>query len=183
MVQSVVDHSIIKKFAEDRVNLPKDKADEYRSQVSRLRDRLEKHIQENPEFDLVKMLNAGSLAKGTALRTINDLDVAVYMKKGKAPGKDEDLVPWLAERLREAKFPNMTPDQIDDSQPHCPKINFKGTGLDVDVVPVLAVEDGKDHGYLVSKETGERTLTSIPLHLEFIRKRNFVVDLCYPRTI
>ena len=35
-------------FAQDRVNLPKDKADEYRAQVNRLRERLETYLQEHP---------------------------------------------------------------------------------------------------------------------------------------
>ena len=56
------------------------------------------------------MLHAGSVAKGTALRSINDLDAAVYLKKDEAPGRDEDLVPWLADRLREAN-PQMKPEQ------------------------------------------------------------------------
>lgn len=39
--------------------------------------RLEKKIEEDPDYALVKMLHAGSVAKGTALKTVNDLDVAV----------------------------------------------------------------------------------------------------------
>ena len=62
-------------------------------------------------------------------------------------------------------------DQFDDSQPNCVTIRFKGTGLDVDVVPVLYEGDEHDKGYLIDKHTGESTLTSIPLHLEFIRSR------------
>lgn len=170
MVQPIIDHTKIKTFAENKVNLPRDKAQTYRDQVNRLRERLSDHISDNPGFALAKMLHAGSVAKGTALRTINDLDVAVYVKKDEAPGKESELVPWLAERLREA-YPNLNPDQFDDTQPHCVTVNFRGSGLDVDVVPVLYEDDENDFGYLVNQDTGERTLTSIPLHLEFIRTR------------
>lgn len=170
MGEPLITHADIAAFAADRVNLPADLAKEYREQVNRLRDRLETHIAENPGFALVKMLHAGSVAKGTALRTINDLDMAVYVKKEEAPIRDEQLVPWLAERLREAN-PNMKPDQFDVSQPHCVRVRFRGSGLDVDVVPVLYEGAENDFGYLVDKNTGERLLTSIPLHLEFIRAR------------
>lgn len=53
-------------------------------------------------------------------------------------------------------------------------MSFRGTGLDVDMVPVLYEGEKDDLGYLVAKDTGERTLTSIPLHLEFIRIRKNV---------
>ena len=40
-----------------------------------------------------------------------------------------------AERLRKA-FPNFTPDQVERQQ-YSVKVHFKGTELDVDVVPIL----------------------------------------------
>ena len=165
-----INHSDIAIFANEVVNLPKEDADEYRAQAGRLCGRLADHIQANPGFGLVKMFQAGSIAKGTALRTINDMDIAVYVRKEAAPSSERDLVPWITERLREAN-PNLSPDQFDTSEPHCVTVRFRGTGLDVQMVPVLYEGASHDFGYLVDKYTGERTLTSIPLHLEFIRKR------------
>ena len=159
----------VKAFAAERVNLPKEFADKYRAQVNALRDRLQKKIDADPSFDLVKMLHSGSVAKGTALRTVNDLDVAVYVKAGSAPTQDAQLLPWLTARLREAN-PTMDPSQF-VPQDHCVKVSFSGSGLDVDVVPVLYEGAANDCGYLVRKITGERVLTSIPLHLQFIRVR------------
>ncbi|HTW09942.1 MAG TPA: CBASS oligonucleotide cyclase [Acidimicrobiales bacterium] len=165
----VIGHPQVNSFCMSRVNLPKDIADKHRAQVKRLRERLEKKIDDDPSFDLVKMLHAGSVAKGTALRTVNDLDVAVYVKAGSAPKDDSDLQPWLADRLREAN-PNMGNDQF-IPQEHCVKVSFRGSGLDVDMVPVLYEGDAADCGYLVRKNSGERVMTSIPRHLEFIRAR------------
>ena len=170
MREPIITHADIRSFAENRVNLPSESVRKHRKQVNNLRERLEAHIKKNPGFALVKMLHAGSVAKGTALRTINDLDVAVYVKMEEVPIDEEELVPWIAERLREAN-PNMSSDQFDASSPHCVKVCFKGSGLDVDVVPVLYEGDENDYGYLVAQDTGQRLLTSIPLHLEFIRKR------------
>ena len=166
---NAVDHNDLVRFAADRVNLPRDVANEYRAQVRRLRERLTTKINLDPSFDLVKMLHSGSVAKGTALRTVNDLDVAVYTKAGAAPKNDAELIPWLADRLIEAS-PNLKPDQF-QRQDHCVTVSFRGSGLDVDVVPVLHEGDPDDCGYLVRKHTGERVLTSIPRHLEFIRTR------------
>jgi len=170
VAEPLIQHATIKAFAEERVNLPSETAKKHRAQVNALRERLESHITANPGFALHKMLHAGSVAKGTALRTINDLDVAVYVKREEAPVSDAELVPWLAARLREAN-PNMKHEQFDDSQPHCVTVRFRGRGLDVDVVPVLYEGDEHNFGYLVDKYTGNRMLTSIPLHLDFIRAR------------
>ncbi len=166
---SEITHSDIAWFVVERVNLPKETAKKHRRQVNQLRDRLEAKIAEDPAFDLIKMLHAGSVAKGTALRTVNDLDVAVYVKEGAAPKADSELIPWLAERLAEAN-PNMKPEQF-EPKTHCVTINFRGTGLNVDVVPVLYEGDEEDRGWLVRKGTGQRLLTSIPLHLKFMRDR------------
>ena len=156
-------------FADDTVNLAREDAKEFREQVNRLREKLERHIESHPDFDLVKILLSGSLAKGTALKTINDIDVAVYINGNRAPGNEAELLKWLAKKLREA-YPQMEPEQISPGK-QCVRISFRGTGLDVDVVPVHYEGDPDDRGYVVVLETGQRVLTSIPLHLKFIRKR------------
>src|SRR5712692_3490913 len=151
---SEITHDDIARFTEERINLPKEIADNHRKQVNLLRERLEAKIDEDPAFDLIKMLHAGSVAKGTALRTVNDLDVAVYVKAGSAPKDDAVLLPWLAARLREAN-PNMEASQF-VAQDHCVTVSFKGSGLDVDVVPVMYEGAENDCGYLVRKHTGQR---------------------------
>ncbi len=80
-----IDHDIIESFAAERINLPSDTAAKHRTQVKGLRERLEQKIAADPSYGLVKMLHAGSVAKGTALSGVNDLDTAVYVKAGEAP--------------------------------------------------------------------------------------------------
>ena len=166
----IIGHADIKAFAEDRVNLPRAKAQQHRDQVKALRERLDRKIDADPGYGVVKMLHSGSVAKGTALRDVHDLDTAVYVEAAEAPtANDRQLVPWLADRLYEANT-NMSRDQFVENE-HSVTVKFKGTGLDVDVVPVLYEGDDNDLGYLVRKRTGKRVLTSIPLHLTFIRSR------------
>jgi tRNA nucleotidyltransferase (CCA-adding enzyme) len=165
-----VTHADIVAFAGDRVNLPPVKAQEHRDQVNRLRDRLQTKIAADPSYGLVKSLHAGSVAKRTALRSVNDLDLAVYVKAAEAPtSSDAQLVSWLADRLYEATT-NMAREQFEE-QAHCVTVNYKGSGLNVDVVPVLYEGEDNDVGYLINKHTGDRLLTSISQHLSFIRTR------------
>lgn len=167
--KSFIDHAELLEFAESKVNLKREDATEFREQVGRLRDKLELHIADHPDFGLKKMLLSGSLAKGTALKTLNDADVAVYVEAGsKPPASEADLLNWLTKKLREA-YPQMKPEQIKPVT-HCVRISFNGTGLDVDVAPVHYYGKPNDVGYLLSK-SGKTVETSIPLHLEFIRTR------------
>jgi hypothetical protein len=79
------------------------------------------------------------------------------------------LLKYLADRLRKA-FPNFSPDQV-KPQTYSVTVSFRGSGLDVDVVPILYDGDPKWYGNLVSRDDGSFLRTSIPLHLEFTRKR------------
>lgn len=176
-----VDHNDIVRFASERVNLPKEKADEYRAQARRLRERLESYLAEHPDFTLRKMLLSGSLAKGTALRSLNDIDVACYISGADAPGDVPKLLNYLAERLRKA-FPNFSPDQVTPNT-YSVTVSFRGSGLDVDVVPILYSGDPNWYGNLVSQDDGSLLLTCIPRHLEFIRKRKAAHDKDFAQVV
>lgn len=169
MNSPIVDHREVAEFADDKINLSRDKVKRYRDQVQSLRSKLHRHIATHPGYDLVKMLNAGSVAKGTALSRLNDMDVAVYIKHGAVPQNEAELLGWLKQRLEEA-YPTLGPDQF-DAKLHCVTVSFRGTGLDVDVVPVLYDGDADDRGCLIAKDTGDRVETSVKLHLDFIRSR------------
>ena len=164
-----IGHREIVQFAEDKVNLPREKANEYRAQAQRLRDRLTTYLAEHPDFSLRRMLLSGSLAKGTALRSLNDIDVAAYVSGSDAPHDIAALLQYLADRLRKA-FPNFKPEQV-QPQTYSVTVSFRGTGLDVDVVPILYNGDPDWRGNLVSQEDGSFLETSIPLHLEFTKTR------------
>lgn len=168
-----ITHADVAAFAGRAVNLPREIATERRKQVNTLRDRLKSHIADNPGFSLVKMLHAGSVAKGTALRTFNDFDVAIYVKRDDAPAEEAELVEWIADRLREAYRGLLDPSQITPGT-HCVNVHFKSSGTDVDVVPVLYEGDPDDRGYLIAKDAGDRTdwlLTSVRLHLDLVQAR------------
>jgi tRNA nucleotidyltransferase (CCA-adding enzyme) len=85
MSRTHIDHAQIAAFAIDKVNLPKQDANTHRGQAARLREKLEGYLGDHPDVTLEKMLLSGSLAKGTALRSLNDIDVAVYVTGSDAP--------------------------------------------------------------------------------------------------
>ena len=126
--------------------------DDQRAQVKRLRDRIENKIATSPGYGLVKALNAGSIAKGTALRNVNDHDLAVYVKAEQAPDETPALAHWVRDRVVEA-YPLLHEDQIVAST-NCVNVRFAGSGVEVDVVPVLYEGEPDDVGYLVSKDDG-----------------------------
>ena len=169
MSREHVGHRDVARFAQERVNLPRDRASEYRAQARRLRERLDTYVSEHPDFTLKKILLSGSIAKGTALRSLNDIDLACYISGADAPNDVAELLDYLADRLRTA-FPNFKPDQV-QPQTYCVKVSFRGSGLDVDVVPILYDGDPDWYGKLVNQEDGSFLWTCIPRHLEFIDKR------------
>lgn len=164
-----VSHSEISRFAKDKVNLPEDKAEKYREQAKRLQTRLDSYLEEHPDFELRRMITSGSLAKGTALKSLNDIDVGCYISGANAPKEIAELIDYLVKRLQKA-FPNFKPEQI-KPQTYCVTVSFLTSRLDVDIVPILYDGDPKWYGELVSQKDGSLLKTSIPLHLEFIRKR------------
>ena len=176
-----VDHSDIVRFADERVNLKREDAEDLRAQANRLRERLESYLAEHPDFDLRKMLLSGSLAKGTALKSISDINVACYISSDGAPQKAKDIIPWLAKKLEKA-FPNFKPEQI-KPKTYSVGVNFISTGNEVDVVPILYAGDPDWKGNLVSQDTGEFLMTSVPMHLEFIRKRKRANDKHYAQVV
>ena len=180
MAREHVNHSDIVRFAEEKVNLPRDKAEQYRAQVRGLRDKLESYLKEHPDFTLKKMMLSGSLAKGTALRQLNDIDVACYISGAEAPHDVNALLQYLADRLRKA-YPNFSPDQV-KPKTYSVTVSFKGSGLDVDVVPILYNGDTEWRGNLVSQDNGSFLETSIPLHLEFTRKRKALQETHFAQT-
>jgi tRNA nucleotidyltransferase (CCA-adding enzyme) len=156
-------------FAADKVNLRSEDAEIYREQVRNLREHLDRYIAENPNVGLAKMLLSGSLAKGTALRTINDADVALYVKGKSAPQDLASLLQWLVERLR-TTYHQIPAHRIYIDDP-CIVISFAGTGLDIEIAPILYLGEPDWRGYLWDRSSGKKILTSIPLHLDFIRRR------------
>lgn len=95
--------------------------------------------------------------------------MACYISGSDAPEDVDELLDYLVDRLQTA-FPNFNPDQV-TKQTYSVTVSFRGTGLDVDVVPILYYGDPDWRGNLINQDDGSFLETSIPLHLDFIRSR------------
>ena len=169
MTRQHVDHRDIVRFAQDHVNLPKSRAKKHRAQARRVRESIDRCLSENPDFALRKILLSGSLAKGTTLSFLNDIDLACYISGADTIRSVDELLNYLAERLRKA-FPNFRPEQV-EPKTYSVTVSFRRSKLDVDVVPILYDGDPQWYGELVSQDDGSFLRTNIPRHLKFIRKR------------
>lgn len=181
LISPPISHSDLRTFGEEKVNLPADVAKERRERVNDLRDRLTAWMKVHPDCGLVKSYFSGSLAKGLALRATSDVDVALYVRYDGERKADRRLADWIASRLRRA-YPQMAPEQV-QPQDHSVRIIFKGADVDVDIVPVFYDDDPQDRGWLVSKHSGRLVSTSIPMHLEFTRKRKAAQPLHFAQVV
>jgi tRNA nucleotidyltransferase (CCA-adding enzyme) len=171
-----VDHSVLAAYAASKVNVSSEDAARRRSQVNHLRTRLESYIDAHPHYDLVKLRASGSAAKHTAIRRRggegSDADVAAYVRASSVGGVDAEesgLLDWLCERCIEVYGKTKVADDFVISD-HAVGITMHGSGLKIDVAPVLHTGELDDRGYLVTRQ-GDRVLTSVTLHLRFMQSR------------
>lgn len=158
-------------FMEDKVNIESNKLSEYRKQVTTLVQNLKRKLEEDEKFELKEMKHFGSCAKKTAISTISDLDVAVYLTPDKESQRLEDLLPYIKDLLAEAMEQyGMSSDQFSLGK-HCVRVTYKSSKVDVDVVPVIPIKGKDGWGLLADRSTGKWLETSIPLHLKFIERR------------
>lgn len=76
---------------------------------------------------------------------------------------------------------NKDPSDFEISK-HAVGITMRGSGLKIDVAPVLYEGGLQDRGYLVT-QSGDRVLTSVTLHLEFLNSRKAVAGSNYKEFI
>lgn len=180
-----VDHGVLARFAQERVNVGKEEARKRRVQVNHLRERLESRVAEDPGFDLVKLRASGSTAKHTAIRRRkgegSDADVAAYLRTSDTSIDESRLLEWLRDRCLEVYGKTKVAEDFQISQ-HAVGITLRGSGLKIDVAPVLYQGEEHDKGYLVTRQ-GRRVLTSVTLHLKFVRQRRDEAGLGYPELI
>ncbi len=156
-------------FLHERVNLSRENVEAYRDQVRYLRERLTTYVDEHPSFTLVKMLHFGSLAKGTAISPLKEMDVAVYLRPERLASHELGSVLNTVRDLLVQVYPQMEPSQF-VVDPPAVTITYRTSGLNVDVVPIIPNGKPDDRGNL-PLTSPEWVETSIPLHLEFVRAR------------
>lgn len=159
------------------LRLPADKRKEYHEQVDRLIAELCKSVRNQTEIKITKVVKAGSFAKYTILRKTSvdpvDVDVVFYIS-GKDAGHEtlQSLGDTIYDLLIK-QYPNKSVEDF-EIQRRAAKVTFVGSGLSVDIVPVIEDPDRPDYGWQFDLETGARVETCAPGQIKFVRDRKNV---------
>ena len=158
-------------YVSEKLALPGDERNEYRKQVGRLLDKLDHVLTNDGSYKIVKFRRAGSLEKGTSNRPRAgkpvDADVGVYFAVDDPDDFDIADLQRLILRLLSAAYPQKSPDDFEEGG-RTFGVVFKGSGLEVDLVPIVALDAAADYGLQYSR-SGICVKTSIKAHIDHYR--------------
>lgn len=156
------------------LRLPADKRKEYHKQVDRLIEELRKHVTEQSDLKITKVVKAGSFAKYTILRKTSDdpvdVDVVFYISGKDASQETLDSLSELIHKLLIKIYPSKSVEDF-EIQRKAATVTFKGSGLSVDVVPLVQDPDQENHGWQYDIVTGVKSSTCAPCQIKFVRDR------------
>lgn len=155
----------------------------YRDQISNLKERLEEKIKndDNTELKVIKYLLAGSWKKHTILKPTGenpiDIDLVLFIDGDENIKADIKKVHDFIVKYLEEIYPqkDIGEDVEADGKTKSIKIKFIGTGLEVDIVPVVPLSEPKDYVWQPQRGGGGKYITSVSRQLEFskeLRKNN-----------
>lgn len=167
----------IKWYDSNVLRLPKDKRETYNAQVDRLITALKDSLKKQDKITIKKVVKAGSFAKHTILRpnaqNSADVDVVFYISGQKV---DEETFATLSEKIYDALiklYPNKSIEDF-EIQRKAAKVTFVGTGLEVDIVPVIENPDKEGYGWQFDRIDGTKTETCAPCQVKFVKDRKDV---------
>ncbi|HHQ4756842.1 TPA: CBASS oligonucleotide cyclase [Aeromonas hydrophila] len=156
------------------LRLPTDKRKEYHAQVDRLIDELRKNVKDKTEIKISKVVKAGSFAKFTILRKTTydpvDVDVVFYISGRDASKETLDSLNTTIYDLLIKIYPNKSVEDF-ELQRKAATVTFVGTGLSVDIVPVIEDESRPGYGWQFDIHDGSKIQTCAPCQIEFVRNR------------
>lgn len=164
----------LRRYDSNVLRLPADKRKEYHEQVDRLIDNLCQNVRNKTEIKITKVVKAGSFAKFTILRRTNedpvDVDVVFYIE-----GKDADAesLESLSSQIHELlvdQYPNKSVEDF-KIQRKAATVQFVGSGLAVDIVPVIEDDTRDGYGWQFDLSDGSKMETCAPCQIKFVRDR------------
>ena len=156
------------------LRLQKEKRTEYHKQVDRLIAELRKHVTNQSELKVTKVVKAGSFAKYTILRKTNDdpidVDVVFYVSGKNA---DEETIASLGETIHSLLIKIYPTKSVEDFeiQRKAATVTFIGSGLSVDIVPVLQDPVLENHGWQFDLKDATKSITCAPCSVQFVGDR------------
>ncbi|MBW8241902.1 MAG: CBASS oligonucleotide cyclase [Allomuricauda sp.] len=177
-----LDNNSLRPFI-DKIRLHKDNMPKYRDQINNLKKKLEEKIEndESNGLKVTKYLLAGSWKKHTILRPTGDnpidIDLVLFVSGDENIHNDlKKLHDFIVEYLQEI-YPqkDITQDVDAEGNTKSIKIRFSGSGLEVDIVPVVPIENPENYVWQPQRGGGGKYITSVENHLSFsvdLRKNN-----------
>jgi hypothetical protein len=156
------------------LRLPADKRKEYHAQVDRLIAELSRSIRDKTEIKITKVVKAGSFAKLTILRRTSvdpvDVDVVFYIS---GRNIDEETLASLSDTIYSLLIKVYPTKDVEDFeiQRKAATVSFAGSGLSVDIVPVIEDESSPGYGWQFDLRDGSKVQTCAPCQIQFIRDR------------
>jgi tRNA nucleotidyltransferase (CCA-adding enzyme) len=156
------------------LRLPMNKRKEYHNQVDRLVTTLGTSLQDQTVIKVTKIVKAGSFAKYTILRKTNedpvDVDVVFYIS---GRNVDDDTLESLIQTIYELLiklYPNKSVEHF-EFQRKAATVTFVGSGLSVDIVPVIENPSKPGYGWQYDIRNGTRVETCAPCQVKFVQDR------------
>ncbi len=156
------------------LRLPADKRSEYHAQVDRLITELSRSIRDKTEIKITKVIKAGSFAKFTILRKTAvdpvDVDVVFYIS-GK--NVDQETLSSLNDTIYDLLIKRYPTKDVEDFQIQrkAATVSFVGTGISVDIVPVIEDAARPGYGWQFDIHDGSKVQTCAPCQIQFVRDR------------
>lgn len=156
------------------LRLPADKRKEYHAQVDRLITELCKSVRDKTEIKITKVVKAGSFAKYTILRkTVSDpvdVDVVFYIAGRDVTKETLDSLSATIYDLLIKIYPTKSVEDF-EIQRKAATVKFVGSGLSVDIVPVIEDATRAGYGWQYDIHDGSKVQTCAPCQIQFVRGR------------
>lgn len=156
------------------LRLPAEKRKEYHEQVDRLIAELSRSVRDRTEIKITRVVKAGSFAKHTILRRTPmdpvDVDVVFYIAGRSA---DSETLQTLTDTIHSLLLGIYPSKKVEDFEigRKAATVTFTGTGLSVDIVPVIEDASRPGYGWQFDLEDGTRMQTCAPCQIQFVRDR------------
>lgn len=166
-------------FFVDKIKLQSENMQKYRDQINNLREKLESKIKNDQTTGLkvTKFLLAGSWKKRTILKASGDnpIDIDLVLFVGGDANIQDDLEKlhdYIVKYLKEI-YPQKDINRDVDAKGNTKsiKIRFSGSGLEVDIVPVVPISNPERYVWQPQRGGGGKYITSVENHLEFSLKK------------
>lgn len=163
----------------NRIKLTQEKKSSYAQQIDNLKDNVIKAVNGMENTNVIKVKRAGSWKKGTALAPKGDypldIDMVFFLDIEEDTSFDaEELREQIIDVLCEA-YPNKERSDFTDGQKTIGVV-FKGSGLEVDIVPFIPEKGNTTYGRQPRKKLNSGEFkTSVEKQLGFISK---IKDKC-----